>query len=64
MEAEVRHRVAMAQMGQPVVSENLVDLPENQLPYTDYESYYEDFKTLEKKILYDVAKSSTTENTR
>lgn len=55
MENEVRHRLAMAQMVQPTTQEPPMVFPELALPYADQESYFDDFKILENKILQDMA---------
>lgn len=44
----------MAQMLQPVPATPQLHLPETPLIYSNQESYFADFKILEKKILKDV----------
>ena len=54
MDNEIRHRLSMAQMLQPVPATPQLHLPETPLIYSNQEAYFADFKILEKKILKDV----------
>lgn len=64
MEMEVRHRVAMAQMMQPTTVDPPTEFPELPLPYVDQETYLQDFRSLEHKIIHDMANTSKDESTR
>lgn len=64
MEHEVRHRMSMAQMLQPTTTTPPADVPEIQLVYTQRNSYMDDFRVLENRILQDVGDNESEATAR
>ena len=54
MEAEVRHRQAMAQLQEPSEEQPEAPEPDSAMPYLDRKEYFEAFRNLEEKILQEV----------
>ena len=64
MEHEVRHRMSMAQMLHPTTTTPPADVPEIQLVYTQRNSYMDDFRVLENRILQDVGDNESEATAR